>query len=98
MTAASRTQMRFADLEFRDQGIRLEPVLQNISDFLDRRPEFVDRVRKDLERGLKKPGTGRGGMTPEQVLRSLALRRIKNWDYRELRERIARYERVAPQT
>lgn len=89
MTAASRTQLSFADLEFMQQGIRLEPVLQNISDFLDRRRELVDRVREDMERGLKKPGTGRGGMTPEQVLRSVALRRIKNWDYRELRERIA---------
>lgn len=89
MTAASRTQMSFADLEFMQQGIRLEPVLQHISDFLDRRPELVDRVREDRERGLQKPGSGRGGMTPEQVLRSLALRRIKHWDYRELRERIA---------
>ena len=28
-------------------------------------------------------------MTPQQVLRSLILKRVKNWDYRELRERIA---------
>jgi IS5 family transposase len=28
-------------------------------------------------------------MTPQQILRSLVLMRIKNWDYRELRERMA---------
>jgi transposase, IS5 family len=38
---------------------------------------------------LKKAETGRSGLTPQQILRSLILMRIKNWDYRELRERIA---------
>jgi transposase, IS5 family len=28
-------------------------------------------------------------LTPQQVLHSLVLMRVKNWDYRELRERIA---------
>src|SRR5262249_9787697 len=40
-------------------------------------------------RGLKRPKTGRRGLTPTQTLRSLILMRVKNWDYRELRERIA---------
>jgi IS5 family transposase len=40
-------------------------------------------------RGLKKPCKGRRGLTAPQVLRSLVLMRVKNWDYRELRERIA---------
>jgi IS5 family transposase len=40
-------------------------------------------------RGLKKPAGGRRGLTAPQVLRSLVLMRVKNWDYRELRERIA---------
>jgi len=40
-------------------------------------------------RGLKKPLQGRRGLTAPQVLRSLVLMRVKNWDYRELRERIA---------
>ena len=39
--------------------------------------------------GLKQPGSGRHGLTATQVLRSLVLMRLKNWDYRELRERIA---------
>jgi len=81
-------QITFADLEFLRQGIRLEPLLQKISDFLDDHAELVELVRSDLERGLKEPETGRPGLTPDQVLRSLILMRIKNWDYRELRERI----------
>src|SRR5216683_965435 len=67
----------------------MEPLLQAISDFLDDQEEMIDQVRRDLERGLKNPETGRGGLTPQQVLRSLVLMRVKNWDYRELRERIA---------
>src|SRR6185437_4213158 len=47
------------------------------------------RARQDLLRGLKQPGSGRHGLTATQVLRSLVLMRLKNWDYRELRERIA---------
>ena len=81
-------QITFADLEFLQQGIRLDPLLQKISDFLDDHNELVELVRCDLERGLKEPGTGRPGLTPGQVLRSLILMRVKNWDYRELRERI----------
>jgi hypothetical protein len=41
-----------------------------------------------LVRGLKHPNSGRDGITPAQTLRSLLLMRIKNWDYRELREHI----------
>src|SRR3982075_744254 len=71
------------------QGLRLEPLLQAISDFLDTQKDMIEHVRCDLTRGLKKAETGRSGLTPPQILRSLVLMRIKNWDYRELRERIA---------
>src|SRR5947208_2567254 len=71
------------------QGLRLEPLLGAISDFLDDQGDMVERVRRDLVRGLKKPGSGRSGLTPRQILRALVLMRLKNWDYRELRERIA---------
>src|ERR1700732_3671428 len=71
------------------QGMRLEPQLQAIADFLDDQKEMIERVRRDLVRGLKKPGSGRRGLTPQQILRALILMRRKNWDYRELRERIA---------
>src|SRR6202795_3329065 len=71
------------------QGMRLEPLLQAIADFLDNQKEMIERVRRDLMRGLKKPGSGRRGLTPQQILPILVLMRVKNWDYRELRERIA---------
>ena len=84
----ARPQISFADLEFIQQGVQLEPLLQKISDFIDEHAELAEAVRCDLERGLEKPETGRRGLTPNQVLRSLVLMRIKNWDYRELRELI----------
>jgi IS5 family transposase len=82
------TQISFADAEMLAQGIELDPLLQKISDFIEDHEELLELVRGDLERGLKKPKTGRKGLTPSQVLRSLILMRIKNWDYRELQERI----------
>jgi transposase, IS5 family len=85
---AAKPQISFADWELLQQGILLEPLLQSISDFLDEHEEMIEAVRCDLERGLKNPGTGRSGLTPQQVLRSLVLMRVKNWNYRELRERI----------
>jgi IS5 family transposase len=81
--------MSFADLELMRQGVRLEPLLQAIGDFPDQQPALVERVRRDLVRGLKHPDHGRRGLTAPQTLRALVLMRVKNWDYRELRERIA---------
>lgn len=71
------------------QGVRLEPMLQAISDFLDDNATIIEAIQRDLQRGLKNPNTGRNGLTPQQILRSLVLKRVKNWDLRELRERIA---------
>jgi len=84
---ATARQISFADVELMRQ-VRLEPVLEAISKFLDSQHKMIDRVRRDLVRGLKKPSKGRRGLTAPQVLRSLVLMRVKNWDYRELRERI----------
>src|SRR6266851_1185937 len=89
MSRAVERQINFADWELMRQGLRLEPVLQAIFDFLDDQQDVIERVRSDLVRGLKNAATGRSGLTPQQVLRSLVLMRVKNWDYRELRERIA---------
>jgi len=86
---AAKPQISFADWELLQQGISLEPLLQSISAFLDDHEEMIEAVRRDLERGLKNPATGRSGLTPSQVLRSFLLMRVKNWDYREMRERIA---------
>jgi IS5 family transposase len=81
-------QLSFADLQLQHQGVHLDPTLHRVADFLEEHTALVELVRKDLERGLKKPQAGRHGITPAQTLRSLVLMRIKNWDYRELRERI----------
>ena len=89
MPRAAKPQISFADWELLQQGISLEPLLQSISAFLDDHEEMIEAVRRDLERGLKNPATGRSGLTPSQVLRSFLLMRVKNWDYREMRERIA---------
>ena len=81
-------QLSFADLELSCLGVHLDPVLQRIDTFLEQHSVLIEHVRRDLERGLKNTGTGRNGITPSQTLRSLTLMRVKNWDYRELRERI----------
>ena len=89
MTRIADPQINFADIEFLTQGVELDPILKRMSGFLDHQPQIFERVRQDLQRGLKKPDTGRTAMPPTQVLRSLILMRVKNWDYRELSERIA---------
>ena len=82
------SQLSFAGLELQFQGVHLDPILRAISEFLDQHLTLLEQVRKDLERGLKNAYTGRKGIAPSQALRSLVLMRYKNWDYRELRERI----------
>ena len=89
MPVAAKRQFSFADWEMVQQGLKLDPILQTISDFLDDNATIVDGIQRDLGRGLKNANTGRDGLTPQQVLRSLILKHVKNWDYRELRERIA---------
>jgi transposase, IS5 family len=81
--------MSFADLKLLRQGVQLEPLLQEICDFLDKQPALIERVRCDLRLGLDEPDKARRGPTASQTLRALVLMRLKNWDYRELRERIA---------
>lgn len=89
MSRAAHLQVSFADFELMQQGLVLEPLLEAISDFLDDHEEIIAAIRDDLRQGLKNPDTGRHGLTPQQILRSLVLMRVKNLDYRELRERIA---------
>jgi IS5 family transposase len=88
MSRLGEPQLSFADLELRQQGLELDPLLRGMADFLDAHSALVEQVRLDLVRGLKNPHAGRSGITPSQTLRSLVLMRVKNWDYRELRERI----------
>lgn len=81
--------LSFADLELQHHGVALEAPLQGIADFLDAHAELVTLVHADLVRGLKRPHTGRDGLSAPQVLRAFVLQRVKHWDLRELRERIA---------
>ena len=89
MPRTAKSQISFADWELLRQGLSLQPFLQTISDFLEDHEEMIEAVRRDLQRGLKNPQTGRNGLTPSQVLRSFVLKSVKSWDLRELRERIA---------
>ena len=85
MARPAARQMSFADLELLWQGVRLEPLLQAICNFLDKQPALVDRVRRDLVRGLKQPHHGRRGLTAAQVLpmgcppSCLRLARLLRW-------------------
>src|ERR1700752_4127573 len=88
---ATARQISFADWELmrqRDQGIRLEPLLEAISCFLDDQREVIEHVRRDLVRVLKQPDSGRHGLTATQVLRSLVLLRLRNCAYCRLRARL----------
>lgn len=89
MGRRAESQITFAEAEMAAQRIALDPILQRISKLLDEQKDLVDKVHADLTRGLKRPRTGRDGITAAQVLRSFLVLRIKNWDLRELRERIA---------
>jgi transposase, IS5 family len=87
--SGQQRQVSFAEAEWQAQGVRLEPILQCLSDFLDRHSELLELVASDLRRGLKQPESGREGLRAVQVLRSFILQRVKDWDLRELRERVA---------
>jgi len=76
----AKPQISFADWELLQQGILLEPLLQSISDFLDDHKEMIEAVRRDLQRGLKNPGTSRNGLAPQQVLRSHPTDNTLLWD------------------
>src|SRR5215475_8030862 len=81
-------QVSFADLELMSLGIEMDPVLAQVSAYVDQHPELVQAVDQRLREGMKKSRTGRRGLSAAQVLLSWILMRIKNWDYRELAERI----------
>src|SRR5206468_9711209 len=93
---ADNPQISFADLEFVNQGIEMDPVLKQISAYVAQHPEWIEAVDHQLQRGLKKSRTGRRGLTAAQVLLSWILMRIKNWDYRELAGTHPRWNYVAP--
>jgi IS5 family transposase len=82
-------QPSFADLELQAQGLALDATLQTIATLLTQQATLASLVLADLQHGLRHPRAGRPGLTAEQVLRTFILQRLKNWDLRELRERVA---------
>ena len=54
MARVAARQISFADVEVMRQGVRLEPLLEAIAKFLDGQQEMIERVQRDLVRGLRK--------------------------------------------
>jgi IS5 family transposase len=81
-------QPSFADFELQQQRL-VDTVLQTIDHLLEEQAGLLELVRQDLVRDVRHPHTGRDGLTAEQTLRAYVLKLIKNWDLRELRDRIA---------
>ena len=48
MSRTAERQISFADWELMRQGLRLEPLLQTISAFLDRQKEMIEQVRRAI--------------------------------------------------
>lgn len=58
--------------------------LEEISRILDAEGGMAERVGQDLVRGVKNPGTGRGGMSGDQVLRVLVVKQMNGFGYEAL--------------
>jgi len=58
MPRAIDPQISFADLEFSRQGVRLDPTLQRISDFLGDHAELVERVPRTSSEVSRTPTPG----------------------------------------
>lgn len=81
-------QVSFADAELHTQAAGRNPRLESIAKLLDAQRELIEKVACDLRTGLRKPRTGRQGLSAFQVLRAFVLQRIENLDLRALSERI----------
>src|SRR6516225_5246828 len=73
MSRLANSQFSFADWELLRQGVVVESSLAAIADFLDEHEEIIEAIRGDLRCGLKRPDTGRKGLTAQQVLQTLKL-------------------------
>lgn len=58
--------------------------LERMSRVLDELPEAAARVHADLVRPGAKPGTGRKGLTAEQVLRAALIKQMNGFSYEQL--------------
>ena len=68
MTRIAESQLGFAALELRRQGVDRDPLLRRASSGSSTsRPLLVEHVRRYLAQGLKNPRTGRSGITPPRL-------------------------------
>lgn len=58
--------------------------LEKISQILDENSALGDLIQQDLLRGVKNPHRGRAGMSGDQLLRVLALKRMNDFSYADL--------------
>lgn len=63
--------------------------LRAIHQFISECPEILDQVHADLIRGLDDPGTGRVGMSAEQVFTVLLVKQMNGFSYRLLSYHLA---------
>ena len=48
-------QVSFSDLELMHQGVEMDPVLKQVSRYVEQHPELVQAIEQQLQDGLKKP-------------------------------------------
>jgi phage terminase small subunit len=65
-------QVNFADWELVRQGLRLEPLLQAISDFLDTQKDMIEPLRKHRENPAEPVATGDWPETPAWLSKGAA--------------------------
>jgi IS5 family transposase len=63
--------------------------LEQISRVLEENPGIARRVQQDLERGLRRPGTGAPGLSGDQVVRMLIVKQMNGFSYEELEFHLA---------
>lgn len=63
--------------------------LEEIDRILSLKPHVLELVREDLEQRSNHAGTGRLGMTADQVLRALIVKRLRRFTYRALEFHLA---------
>jgi IS5 family transposase len=66
--------------------LKPEKKLKRMDKVIDENPQILDVVHRDLTSSVKK--SGRKGLSAERVLRCAVLKQLKNYSYRELRERV----------
>lgn len=89
MRLVSDRQLHLIDSFFPLENLERDPKLAQIALVLERRPDLLRAVQRDLSHGLARPRGGRRGVTAEQALRFAILQKLYDCSYRDLRARLA---------